>query len=119
MLSSGVEPNPGPGWREDYQVHPSIIPSILEALRSPTPVADLFWEPHNLLFPPYPGKPPDAFKVSWNQLLPLWANPPFQDLDKVQLKIEFEGAYIVLIVPAWRSVLPGLWRLSFRQHPLP
>ena len=96
---------------------PDLVQSILTALHSPKPVYDLFSRPHNALFPPPPH--PDAFSNSWSHLLPVWANPPFDQLGAVLKHIEQNGAHMVLVVPAWRKHLPMFWRMSLRQFQLP
>ena len=121
LLQCGdVEPNPGPkmmAWKDDYQVDPGIVDSLLTALRVPTPAYDLFSRPHNALFPPPPN--PDAYANSWNHLLPVWANPPYDQLGSVLAHIEKNGAHMVLVIPAWRKHLPSFWRLSIRQVEVP
>ena len=120
MACGDVEANPGP-WAEDYTVTPTLIPAILQGLNSPTPVADLFCESHNSLFPPLFGLHPDndAYERSWYHLMPLWANPPFQDLPRVTSKIKRHGAHLLLVVPGWKKDLPPLWALSERQYRVP
>ena len=117
MTCGDVEANPGPP-RDDYQVRPDLIPSILAALQAPTPLVDLFSQDHNRLFGPSPGGP-DAFRASWRQLGPLWANPPFHLLAHVASKLEMEGGFLILICPGWKKHLPFFWRLSSRQYQLP
>ena len=117
MSCGDVEQNPGP-WRDDYQVDPLLATEALRALGCATPLADLFCRPHNCLFGPFPGHP-DAFNVSWRQLGPLWANPPFDLFPRVTSKIEEEGGHLVVICPGWRRVLRALWRPSFRQYEFP
>ena len=58
---------------------------------------------------------------SWRTSLlgPLWLNPPFNMFGDVEKKIRKEGAYVILICPGWRSVLPGLMALSKRHYRLP
>ena len=42
-------------------------------------------------------------------------NPPFHRLGDVERKIRKEGAYVILICPGWRKVLPGLMANSKRH----
>ena len=118
LLSGDIEENPGP---EDYQVDPRLVPLILEALGSPPPVGDAFARPHNALFRQRWGVEADAFVHSWRPSLlgPLWLNPPFSQLSAVEQKIRREGAYVVLICPGWRRVLPSLMELSTCHYRLP
>ena len=119
LLKDGdVDPNLGP---DDYQVDPALVPQILEALQCPTRIGDEFARPHNALFRQPWGARGDAFSKSWRTSLlgPLWLNPPFQLLHLVEQKIHSEGAYVVLICPGLRRVLPPLKALSKRHYRLP
>ena len=118
LVAGDVEPNPGP---DDYQVDPPLVPVILEALGCPRPIGDAFARPHNALFRQPWGPEGDAFARSWRTSLlgPLWLNPPFHPLHRVEEKIRREGAYVVLICPGWRNTLPPLLALSTRHFLLP
>ena len=118
LMAGDVEANPRP---DDYQVNPPLIPLILEGLQCPTPIGDAFARPHNALFHQPRGAQGDAMSRSWRTSLlgPLWLNPPFHMLGDVERKIRKEGAYVILICPGWRKVLPGLLAISKRHYRLP
>ena len=119
ILTCGdVEANPVP---DDYQVDPRLIPIILHNLGCASPIGDAFSKPHNALFRQPWGENVDAFTRSWRSSLlgPLWLNPPFTKLPEVERKIRTEGAYVILICPGWRAVLPPLMALSTRHFRLP
>ena len=115
LLRAGdIKANPGP---DDYQVKPPLIPLILAGLQFPAPIGDAFARPHNALFRQPWGPQGDSMSRSWRTSLlgPLWLNPPFHMLGDVERKIREEGAYVILICPGWRSVLPCLMALSKRH----
>ena len=57
MACGDIEPNPGqPAWRScDYCLAPIHLPTLLQALGSPQPHANLFANPHNCNFQPPDG----------------------------------------------------------------
>ena len=125
LLQDGdVESNPGPtgppGYTEDYQLSPDIFRDVPRLLNCPHPWVDAFAAPHNCLIPTYWSANHSAFDRNWRScLLPIWANPPFSLLHRVLAKIRTEGAYMLLLCPAWEPTISEAKALAVRGHLLP
>ena len=115
LLGTGIEANPGPD--EDYQVDPALVPRIIQGLGCPTPRVDAFASGHNALWPLWWSFSDSAFSHCWQGDAPIWANPPFSMLAKVETHIATLGAHMVLICPEWGAIFRRLLaqaKASFR-----
>ena len=98
---------------------PWLIPPALEHLQCTGLALDAFAAPHNAVCPRFWTEIPDAFQQSWSRWLPIWANPPFDQMRRVHDKILTDGAHVVLICPGWRGTLPAFQALATRQYTFP
>ena len=101
LLEGGVEMNPGPWINEDFQLDPPLFEWAVRELNSPTPRVDVFASRSNTLLCQWWSKQDCALTHPWGGPVPVWANPPFSLLARVEEKILREGANILLLCPEW------------------
>ena len=110
---------PPPCKTVDYKVAPWLIPKALESLGCTGLALDAFASNHNAVCPIFWTKATDAFVQPWKRWAPIWANPPFDNMEKVHRKILVEGAHLVLICPGWRGTLPAFKALAIKSYTFP
>ena len=83
------------------------------------PVVDAFAAPSNTQLSRFWTTREDAFRQSWHQEGPIWANPPFSLMGAVVDKIQSDGGNLILLCPEWAPQLPALMSLAKDSFLLP